>query len=194
VQGIAGSFLLGPASMPGVLSASCSERLCLAKTDSTILSTTGETDAPPGPAIFGFSGGNAILFFPEPRTFARWHADTLDLLDWTLDGDVLSVSAKAIAIRKDGEVWIVHPDGSVVDSLPDACGPVLLLPKGVVFATRDEIVLRQGDSEIRFELAGADNISAMGPRYAAIHTGTAVYALRIDPGRESLLLLPGNAP
>src|SRR6202030_4707980 len=53
VQGVAGSYLLGPAGMPGVLSAACSEQLCLIKTDSKIISTTGEADAPPGPAIFG---------------------------------------------------------------------------------------------------------------------------------------------
>jgi hypothetical protein len=194
VQGVAGSFLLGPAGPPGVISAACSEQLCLVKTDSKILSATGEIDAPPGPVVFGFSGDIGIVFFPEPRTFARWHADTLDLLDWTLDGEVLSLSGTEIAVQKDGEVSIVHPDGSIVDSMPDASGPVLLLPTGVVFATKDEIVLRQGNSEIRFELAGAENITAMGPGYAAIHTGAAVYALRIDPGRESLLLLPGNIP
>ena len=194
VQGVAGSFLLGPASMPGVLSAACSEQMCLAKTDSKILSATGETDARTGPAIFGFSGDDAIVFFPEVHTFARWHADTLDPLDWTLDGEVLSVSATEIAVRKDGEVSIIRPDGFVVDSIPDASGPVLLLPVGVVFATKDEIVLRQDQSEVRFELAGAESIAAMGPHYAAIRAGGAIYALRTDPGREGLYRLPGSVP
>ena len=194
VQGVAGSFLLGPASIPGVLSAACSELLCLAKTDSRIVSATGETDASPGPAIFGFSGDDAIVFFPEPRMFARWHNDVLDPLDWVVDGEVLSIGATEIAVRKDGDVRIVHPDGSVVDSIPDASGPVLLLPKGVVFATKDEIVLRQDDSEVRFELAGAESITAMGPHYAAIRAGNAIYTLRIDSGREGLFLLPGNIP
>ena len=150
VQGVAGSFLLGPASMSGVVSAACSEQLCLAKTDSEILSATGRTDSPPGPAILGFSGDNAIAFFPEPRTFARWNNDVLEPLDWVVNGEVLSVNATEIAVRRDGQVSIIHPDGSVVDSIPDATGPVLLLSKGVVFATKDEIVLRQDDNEIRF--------------------------------------------
>ena len=34
VQGVAGSFLLGSVSMSGVVSAACSEQLCLIKTDS----------------------------------------------------------------------------------------------------------------------------------------------------------------
>jgi hypothetical protein len=194
VQGVAGSFLLGPASVPGVLSAACSEQMCLAKTDSKILSATGETDAPPGPAIVGFSGDNAIVFFPEVNTFARWHADTLDPLDWTLDGEILSIRATQIAVRRNGSVSIVRPDDSTIDSIPDASGPVLLLPKGAVFATQDEIVLRQDGGEVRFELAGAESITAMGARYVAIHAGGAIYALRIDPGREGLYRLPGRVP
>jgi hypothetical protein len=197
VQGMAGSFLLGPASMPGVLSAACSEQWCLAKTDSKIISATGETDAPPGPAIFALRGDEAIVFFPEPRVFARWHNDVIEPLDWVVEGEVLSIRLTEIAVRRDEQVWIVHPDGSVVDTIPGASGPVLLLPKGVVFATEDEIILRQGDSEVRFELADAQIITAMGAHYAAIYaggTGGSVYALRIDPGREALYRLPGSAP
>ena len=81
VQGVAGSFLLGREAVTGVLSAACSERLCLAKTDSKVLSPTGETDAPAGPAIFGLSGDEAIVFFPKPRVFARWRNDVLEPLD-----------------------------------------------------------------------------------------------------------------
>jgi len=194
VQGVAGSFLLGPASMPGVLSAACSEQMCLAKTDSKILSATGETDAPTGPAIFGLSGDEAIVFFPEVHTFARWHDDVLEPLDWEIDGEILSIRATQIAVRRNGNVSIVRPDDSTIDSIPDASGPVLLLPIGVVFATKDEIVLRQGQSEVRFELAGAESIAAMGPHYAAIRAGGAIYALRTDPGREGLYRLPGSVP
>ncbi|MBZ5677466.1 MAG: hypothetical protein LAP61_24750 [Acidobacteriia bacterium] len=194
VQGVAGSFVLGPVSMSGVLSAACSKQLCLVKTDSTIVSATGETSAPPGPAIFGFSGDNAIVFFPEPRMFARWHDNVLEPLDWVVDSEVLSVRLDEVAVRNGVEASIVHSDGSVADSLPEARGPVLLLPNCVVFATKDEIVLRQDDGEVRFELSDARSITAMGPHYAEIHTGDAVYALRTESGREALYRLPGSAP
>jgi len=194
VQGVAGSFLLGPAAVTGVLAAACSERLCLAKTDSKTLSPTGETDAPAGPAIFALRGNDAIVFFPDTHTFARWHDDVLEPLNRVVEGDVLSIGLKEIAVRKNGEVSIVDPDGSVVDSIPDASGPLLLLQKGVVFATEDEIVLRQDGSEVRFELADVRSITAMGPHYAAIYTGDAVYALRTESGREGLYRLPGSAP
>jgi hypothetical protein len=195
VQGVAGNFWLGPASMSGVLSAACSEQLCLVKTNSKILSATGEADAPPGPAIFDLSGDEAILFFQEPRIFARWHNNVLETLDWVVDGEVLSIRRKKIAVRRDGQVSIVHPDGSAVDSIVDATGPVLLLAEGVLFATPNELVLRHRDaSEVRFELTGAMSITAMSAHYAAIHAGDMVYALRIDPGREGLYRLPGSTP
>jgi len=202
VKGVAGSFLLGPATVSGVLSAACSERLCLAKTDSKILSATGETDAPSGPAIFALAGSDAIVYFPEPGVFAHWHDDTLETLDWVVDGEVLSIRLHGkvieIALRREGQVWIVHPDGSVIDSIAEATGPVLLLPEGVLFATSDEVVFRRDGTEARFEVAGVDSITAMGPHYAAIYAGNdvgvAVYALRTEPGRESLFLLPGMNP
>ena len=143
-----------------------------------------------------------MVFFPEPRTFARWHDDALDPLDWAVDGEVLSIRQSGgeteIAVRRDGSIWIVHPDGSVVDWIADTTGPVLLLEEGALFAIADELVLRRRDrSEVRFDLTGAESIAAMGPHYAAIYVGRtsdAVYALRTDSGRESLFLLPGSTP
>lgn len=199
VQGAAGNFWLGPPTTTGVLSAACSDRLCLAKTDSKILSATGETGAPPGTALFSISGTDAIVYFPSARTFARWHEDTLDPLDWSPEGEILSVRGTGIAVRRDGQTWVVHPDGAVVDWISDTPGPVLLLAESVLFATPGELVLRHPDaSEVRIPLAGVESITSMGPHYAAIRVsaeaGGAIYALRIESGREALLRLPGSTP
>jgi hypothetical protein len=204
VQGVAGNFLLGPVTVSGVLSAACSERFCLAKTDSTIVSAAGGTDAPQGPAIFGLGDHSAMVFFPDSGTFARWHDNRMDPLDWNAEGEILSIRARGeeteIAVRRDGRVWIVHPDGSVVEWIADTSGPVLLLGEGVLFATADQVVFRHRDgSELRFELSAAQTIMAMGPHYAAIQAGAATYALRTESGREQLFLLPmfllpGNVP
>ena len=188
VQGVAGNFLVGSPIVSGVLSAACSEQLCLVKADSKILSATGQAEAPPGPAIFGLDRDTAIIFFPQSQTFARWRGNILEPLDWTVDDDVLSIrvgndkNAKIeIALRRD---WAGVTDG-----------PVLLLPDGVLFATADELVLRHRDaSEMRFELTGAESITVMGPNYAAIRAGATTFALRLDQGHEQLFLLPGNAP
>jgi len=199
VEGVAGNFLLGPATVTGVLSTACSERLCLAKTDTKIVSAAGEIDAPLGPAIFGVDGDQAVVFFPEPRMFARWHDNTLDPLDWSVNSEVLSIRVRGdetdVAVRRDGSVSIVHPDGSVVDWVADTSEPVLLLREGVLFATPDELVLRHPDaSEVRFAFTGAQTIAAMGSHYAAIRAGDATYALRTESGREQLFLLPGKLP
>ena len=98
-----------------------------------------------------------------------------------MDDEVLSIrvdrNSVEIAVRQDWE------------------GPVLLLKESVLFATADELVLRHLDgSEIRFDLTGAESISSMDPHYAAIRVGDATYALRMDPGREQLFLLPGSTP
>ena len=193
VQGVAGSFLLGPAVASGVLSAACSEQLCLAKTGSKILSATGEADAPPGPAVFGFDGDGAVVYFPETRGLARWRENTLLPLDQLAvehvvdqgDDEVLSIRVTEgnieLALRRD---WAAQTSG-----------PVLLLPQGVLFATEEQLILRQPDgSELRFELAGAETLASMGPHYAAIRAGDLIFALRLDPGREQLFLLPGNSP
>ena len=185
VQGIAGNFLLGPPMATGVLSAACSEQLCLAKTDSKILSATGQVDAPPGPAVFGLDRDTAVIFFPQSQTFARWRDNTLEPLDWPVDSEVLSIRVSddkaEIALRRD---WAGVTNG-----------PVLLLKEGVLFATADELVLRRPDaSETRFELTGAESITTLDPHYAAIRTGSLTFALRLDPGHEKLFLLPGNAP
>jgi hypothetical protein len=200
VQGVEGSFLLGPPAAAGVLAAACWERLCLAKTDSQILSPTGQTDAPPGPAVFGLgTADDAVVFFPATHSFARWRDNALEPVDWTVDGDLLSLRLRGeeteIAVRRDTGVWIVRPDGSTVDWIGTSTGPVLLLPEGVLFATSDQLILRRADaSELRFDLADAESISALGPHYAAIRAGDAIYALRTDQGHENLWLLPGNTP
>ncbi len=195
VQGVAGNFLLGGPGASGIISAGCSEQLCLAKSDSKILSASGESDAPSGPAIFAFNGGQAIVYFPETRSFVRWHEDALDPLDWNVDGEVLSLRVRSgeaeIAVRRGGDVWLIRPDGSVIDWVATTLGPALLLADGVLFATADSLVFRRADqTEVRLALTGAEAITQMGPHYAAVRVGNSFYAVRTDSGREQLFLLP----
>jgi hypothetical protein len=185
VEGVAGSFLLGPAVASGVLSAACSEQLCLAKTASKILSATGEADAPPGPAIFGWDGDSAVVYFPQSQTLERWRQDALQPLDQPIEDEVLSIRVRdeniQLALRRD---WSAQTSG-----------PVLFLPQDVLLATDDQLILRHPDgSEMHFDLAGAETISSMGAHYAAIRAGEFTFLLRLDPGREQLFQLPGSAP
>ena len=193
VYGIAASVTLGDAEITGVLSSACSKNFCLAKTATSVISLLGSAPAPPGHALFAFDGDTAFVWFPQSRQLAEWQNGALTTIDSTVDGEVLSIRATAgaveFAVRRQSGVWIVKPDGSVVDSLPLSTGPVMLIQGGAVYATRDEIVLR----DVRIPLQQASAFSQMTDGYLEVRTGNADYALRIEKGRETLFQLPGVA-
>ena len=190
VYGIAASVTLGDAEMIGVLSSACSKTFCLAKTATSVVSSIGSAAAPSGPALFAFEGDRAWVWFLQSRQLAEWENGTLTTVDSVIDGKVLSIRASAgsveFAVRRASGDWIVRLDGSVVDSLPSA-GPVMLIGGGVVYATRDEIVIR----DLRIPLHGARGFSRMSEGYLQLHAGGVDYALRLEKGRETLFQLPG---
>jgi hypothetical protein len=190
IYGIAASVTLGDPEITGVLSQACSKTFCLAKTDTSVVSASGSADAPLGPALFAFDGDTAFVWFPQSRQLAQWLNGALTSIDSTVDGDVLSIRASAgsveFAVRRQSGEWIVKPDGSVVDSLPRFTGPVMLIPDGVVYATREEIVIR----DLRIPLARVTAFSQMSPGYLQVRAAHVDYVLRIDRGRETLFQLP----
>jgi hypothetical protein len=193
VFGVGGSFTVDDPRASRVLSTACSRTLCLAKTDSALLSGDTATAAPPGPAEIAIHGTSAWIYFQQTRQFARWKAGTLDLLDLNIDGEVLSVQAGwKLAVRRGAGIWIVSGTGAILDSLPSEAGPVLLLDDGgVAYATSDSLVLRRpGGNEMRFDAPSVDGLFQMGDGYVEARSGVAAYALRTTVGRESLFLLP----
>jgi hypothetical protein len=191
VYGIAASVTLGDAEIIGVVSQGCSKIFCLAKTGTAVVSASGRVDAPAGPALFAFEGDAAFLWFPQSRQLAQWQNGALTLIDSMVGGEVLSLRACAgsveLAVRRESGEWIVRLDGSVVDSLPSSTGPVMLIPGGVVYATREEIVIRS----LRIPLERVTAFSQMSASYLQVHAGQVNYVLRIDAGRETLFQLPG---
>jgi hypothetical protein len=192
VYGIAASVTLGDAETTGVLSAACSTNFCLAKTDAGIVSTTGTAAAPPGPVLFAFDGDTAYLWFLKSRQLARWSEGVLTLMDSSVEGEVLSIGADTgfvqFAIRRfKGDVWIVNQDGSVAGALPRGTGAVMLIPGGVVYASREEIVI----GGVRFPLLGVTGFSQMSDGYLQVRAQGVDYSLRIEKGRETLFQLPG---
>ena len=204
VYGVVGSVTLGGTTATGVLSIACSRQLCLMKTDSAIQSSAGAISAPPGPAVFGLDQAAAYVYFPESRQLARWHDTQLDWIPWDLPGEVLSLQAVSgsvhAAVRLNRQVSIVHlalDDGSlaVLDGLPDTASAVMLLGSGVLYADPDKVVLRRPDgTEQLFEVKAANAFFALGDGYVEIRAGPSTFALRIDPGRERLFLLPEPVP
>ena len=98
-------------------------------------------------------------------------------------------------MRIGGAIRIVDGTNTVIDSLPGMAAYVTLLANGVLYATREGLVLRRADAtEITFPLAGAASFTAMSPDYVELRSGGATYALRVTPGREQLFELPEPQP
>jgi len=200
VTGIAGAFTLGEAKVPQVLSIACGVEMCLAKTDSQVISDASAVDAPPGSAYFALEGSQALVYFPSTRQFARWRDGALAALDWKIDGDVISVgfdSAKTaiVAVRRTDGVWIVDAQDNSLASLPRADGAVLLLEGGTALYTAgDRVVLCRADAtETSFDVIDVHALFTMGQHWAAVRTGRATYAVRTEPGREQIFELPEPA-
>ena len=192
VYGIAASVTLGDAETTGVLSAACSMNFCLAKTDSGIVSATGTAAAPPGPVLFAFDGDAAYIWFLKSRQLARWSAGVLTPIDSSVDGEVISIGADTESVqfvvrRFKGDVWIVNQDGSVAGALPRGTAAAMLIPGGLVYASREEIVI----GAVRFPLQGVTGFSQMSGGYLQVRAQGVEYSLRIEKGREMLFQLPG---
>lgn len=172
VLGISASVTLGDPVAAGVVSMAC-ERICV-KRDT--------------PAVIAFGGGSVYVY-----SAGRLTKDDQPL-DVSVAGEVLSMRAARgvleFAVRRGEGVWIVREDGAAVGSIPEADGPVMLLERGVLFATGDETVLRWPDgSEIRFPIH-ADSFVRMSADYVQIRSGGSSYALRVVKDREKLFALP----
>jgi hypothetical protein len=203
VYGIASSVTLGAAEITDVLSSGCSNALCLAKTDAGIVSASGIAPAPAGPALFAFDGATAWVWFRESRTLSCVAQNPLHDcrgsiaagFQWNPDShggdEVLSIGANSgsvqFAVRRLTGIWIVNQDASVAGALPRHAGAVMLIPGGAVYATRTGIVIH----DLEIPLEGVTGFSWMSASYLQVRAGGAIYALRIDPGRETLFQLPG---
>jgi hypothetical protein len=201
VTGFAQSFIAGAALRSDALSAACAGSLCLVKTATSVVASANANDpgipAPPGPALFSIHGQGALVYFPAVQQFARIKDAQLEVLDWAVDGDVLSLrltrQGPEFAVRHADGVWIISLDASIQAGLPPGTVAVLLLDGGIVYSVSNTLVIRRGDgSEISFNLPGVLSLSQLNESYAQVSTSGAVYALRVDLGREQLSVLPGS--
>ena len=136
----------------------------------------------------------AWIWFPESRQLTQWSLEPRPSGAVSVRGDpdeVLSIGVNSgsvqFAVRRWNGVWIVNQDGSAAGALPRDVSAVMLIPGGAVYATRTGIAIH--DLEIPIE--GVTAFSWMSASYLQVRAGGAIYALRIDPGRETLFQLPG---
>jgi hypothetical protein len=213
VSGIAGSFVAGPVEVPRTLAVACAGTFCIAKTDRNLITPHGIVSAPPGDAVLATNGKRSMVWLAQSGEFFElWMGGRAQLQPqaWKVDGRVLSLritpQGADIAVRRASGVWIVTPDGTVIDTLPaEASGAVLLLDAGTAYVSGTDVVVRNGDgSEVRFAVPSAPQaMFRMGADWVEIITAAANYALRIDPGlaspaapssgRQSIFMLPGAA-
>lgn len=199
VTGITQSFLVGDALRTGVLSAACTRSWCLAKTATSLFATQNPDDvgtsAPAGPALFSLHNQSALIYLPAVHQFAHFEDSQLQLLDWSVEGEVLALRSTRegpqFAVRRADGVWIVALDGSIETSLPTGTTTVLLMEGMTLYSLPNSVVLRRADgSEVSFDLTGTISLSQIGENYIQVSTPGATYALRTDLGREQLSLLP----
>jgi len=194
--GVPGSMTIGNPALAGVVSMGCSPRICLMKTDSSIVSLSGAANAPAGPALFSFSGPSALIYFPMVRQLSGWHENQLAPIDFDVTGDILSVreahdGTLQFAVRNNSGTWVMGQGNAILLALPGSVGPVLLLGDGVLFATGKGLVLRRPDAtELRFSPGRVETLNWIGENYVQVRVPGASYALRIDRGHERMFLLP----
>ena len=198
VTGTAAAGALGKPIFHGaVISLACSAQICLAKTESAWVSSSGETvDAPPGAALIAFVGDSAYLYFVETRQLGFWSAGQLNTIDFAPGGDVLSLRATTdgfeYAIARDDGIWVGN------QNLGAANAVLLLDGGGALLAANGQVrLLRPDGTEVDFTVAGADGFIGgflrMSDRYVQVITDSGMWVLGVEPGREQIFLLPGGS-
>ncbi|MDP8990148.1 MAG: hypothetical protein M3N41_08750 [Acidobacteriota bacterium] len=192
VTGAPAAAALGDPLFGGaVISLACSQTTCLAKTETAVVASTGETaDAPPGAAIIAFIGEVAYVYFVETRQFSIWFAGQLYPFDFATGGDVLSIRAEgfAYAIARDDGIWVGD------QNLGQAHAIFLLGDGGALLAVDGQVrLLRADGTEVDFAVSGAGGFLRMSDRYIEVITDSGMWALDTQAGNEQIFLLPGGS-
>ena len=194
VFGLPGSIGMADPAAASVVSLGCSAS-CLMKTDSSLIGLHSTISAPPGPALFAFDSTGAFVYFVQSKRLARWQGGQLTPVNYDVAGDILSIrsvnGAPEFAVRRGDGIDIVRSGSTIVDSLPRGARAVILFDRGVLYSTKEVVILRRADSsELRFPLTDARSFIAMAADYIEIRAAASTFALRLTPGREKLFLLP----
>lgn len=178
VYGVDASVTVSEPVWTGVLSLACSVELCVAKTQTALISTSGDAiEAPDGPAILAVDGASVYAYSSERRQLYRWHDGQLEPLSATTDGEVAG-----IRVSRDGPQFIMRATENAV----------LPVGNGVLLATDESIRLGRADgTESSFPVADVRSFVRMAENYVQMITARGSWVLRMDAGHEQVFLLPG---
>jgi len=217
VFGTAGNFILGAVERENVLSAACSGRAGMAKTDEEVLilneegRTVARLEVGGGPALFAFrvDGRPGLVYLQGAGELVRWEGGRLEPAAWDpvdADGEVVALAVNSderfsAVVQREGGLWLLEmaaSSGRVLSQmrLPGASLPLHLRQDGTqVFAEESGLVIRTRRGEQRWLAlpAPAESLEEMGEGWLRVVTGAATrsFALRFRPDGEDLYQLPG---
>jgi len=216
VLGVAGNFQLGDPAGTEVISASFSGTLGFQKTDSALLvfDATGNVifsaDAPAGPALFAFTekANVGLAYLLSSQALFEWSG--IDLLTLPFDTDALSGKVlsigqpssayAALLVQRDDGLWMLRvclSSGAIeaARALPGMAAPAFLLSDGgILYSDADGIAVQHADgteAHLKSRLARDKHVQQMGAGWleARDDNGRRI-AIRVQPGREQVYLLP----
>jgi len=216
VLGVSGNFLMGDPVARSVVSAGCSGTFSFVKTDTTLSILDGVTGtdfpSPAGPALFSFFGHTGFAFFLSDRSLHRWDGVNLNPVALNaFTGDVLALAQPDanhvwLAVRQtDAQVYSILFDGTsgaLQSSTPltSASGNLALLNgQEFLYTGQSGLMLhRASGTEIPLVAPGIGEMASvhfelLGVNWWSVKASGQHFAIRTEPGRESLYRLPENA-
>jgi len=216
--GLAGNFILGPATSGQIVSEAFSGTVGLLKTDSSLAAFNSQgkllasIHAAPGPALFAFSpgGATALAYVASDNALFEWRGSAFApvSLIWpdTIHDTVLAIAfpsplEASLFVERRGCVWqlnfpldsfgtLSHNALSVVQA------PMLALPLGdLIYRDTGGLVVRRTDAtevHIAAALPARFSLQQMNQDWVQLTdlNGSARFAIRTTPGREDIYQLP----
>ena len=208
--GLAGNFILGPAVAGRIVSEAFGGSFGLLKTDSSLsaFDSRGKLlafmDTAPGPALFAFSTGGvtALAYISASKALVEWNGSSfvpVSIGSDAIEDLVLAIALPAteeaaLVVQRKGVVWKVSRSSQT--ALIGVHAPLLVLPSGdIVYDAAGRITVRRTDaSDVRIgaSLPARFSLQQMNREWVQLTDllGSARFAIRTTPGRESFYTLP----
>ena len=194
LSGVAASATLGEPLLQGVVALACSSTACAAKTETALLSSTGDVvDARPGAALLSVNATGTYAYFLESAQLLRQRDGEWQSAEFPASrGDVLAIRATSegidYAVLRDSVLYLEH-DSQILAILPVA-ERILLLDGAVLLAARKQVILlRTGEQDLTFHLPSVLDLIATSDGRAEIMTENGLWLLATASGE--LTQIPG---
>ncbi len=208
--GLAGNFILGPAVGGKIVSEAFDGTFGLLKTDSSLSAFDARgkllatMDTAPGPALFAFSpdGVTALAYIAASKALVEWRGSSfvpVSVSNDAIEDIVLAIALPAteeaaLVVQRKDVVWKLSRSSQT--ALMGVHAPLLVLPSGdIVYDAASGITIRRTDASevhIAASLPLRFSLQEMNREWVQLTDlrGSARFAIRTTPGRESFYRLP----